>query len=81
MEWSDPAPVKRFSKYRSLLEEIRENQHLNPDKWATMQWFERVASAREASSRLNGTYPDFEFRSQVDHETGMGVLYGRYTGS
>jgi hypothetical protein len=81
MEWSDQTPVVRRTKYRSLLDEVRVDQHLNPTKWAEVQWFERVESAREASSRLKRLYPGFEFRSQIDQATGMGVLYGRYTGS
>ena len=79
MDWSEQTPETRRSKYRTLLDEVHEEQHKNPTKWAELQWFERVESAREASSRLKGLYPAFEFRSQVDHETGMGVLYARYT--
>jgi hypothetical protein len=79
MEWSDQTPEVRRTKYKVLLAEVRADQHLNPTKWAEVQWFERIQSAREASSRLKHLYPGFEFRSQIDQETGMGVLYARYT--
>ena len=80
MEWKNKTPTVRNTKYRVLLGEVRTEQHKNPSQWAELQWFERVESAREAVSRLGIEYPMFEFRSQIDQETGMGVLYARYTG-
>lgn len=80
MEWKNKTPTVRNTKYRVLLGEVRAEQHKNPGQWAELQWFERVETAREAVSRLGVQYPLFEFRSQIDQETKMGVLYARYTG-
>ena len=72
-------PQDGRSKYPEILEGIRlGTTQENADQWVKIQDFDRAPSARDASSRLKGENPEFEFKSRV-HDEGEGAsVYARY---
>ncbi len=75
-------PEDGRKKYPKLLEAIRKGSvGSNTGRWAHLADFDKVASARDATRRLNREYPSYEFTSRSSGDGTGGVMYARFVGS
>lgn len=81
MKWEEESNRTASQKYQPILNHIRGNQHEHPGKWAEIASFERIASGREAATRLRKLHPEFVFRSKVDQKTRLCKVYAMFNGN
>lgn len=74
-------PQDGRSKYKDILESIRlSSTGTNAGRWAYLTEFDKVATSRDAASRLTREHSAFEFTSRSNGDGTGGRVYARFIG-